>query len=461
MVRVQARLADHLGIDALALRARRLDGRDAGARVGDHVPAAGALDHPDRHLRAGQRRSRSPGGPSAARRSRSTRAGAAATTTTREPGRRARRGPGDRPHGRPGDVPQRQRVHGALRRAGDGPSLRDGSSCGSGSRWSATSSTTAPSSAAASTPTATWSSARRWTSTTSAAAGAALGGGDGRIRAPSLTIGIIVGHRSTRTTSSARSARCCAPGASRGRVRGDRLAARPRRLPDQPRPARRTDLQASSADRRRPSRRGGRTTVVRDAQDHEVAGGVGRHRFEHVLLATATPAATCRGRRNSVWWVRSRVALAGAPPCRRRRIAPAHLPTPAHRRSMAVDDLRRGEEAAAVLGDPVRFDRVGGLQQAEAMTTGRRRSTARSSWPEHAIRRRADSAGAGGPRGRADSEHRGASGRSAARASSGPTRSSSPPTSTSPCRATSSRGWTSGKVLVLRRPGPSIGLHFG
>ena len=40
MVRAQARLADHLGDRPLARRRRRLDGRDAGARVGDHVPAS-------------------------------------------------------------------------------------------------------------------------------------------------------------------------------------------------------------------------------------------------------------------------------------------------------------------------------------------------------------------------------------------------------------------------------------
>ena len=53
MVRAQARLADHLGIEHVALRHRGLAGRDAGAGVGDHVPAPGALDRADRHVHAG------------------------------------------------------------------------------------------------------------------------------------------------------------------------------------------------------------------------------------------------------------------------------------------------------------------------------------------------------------------------------------------------------------------------
>ena len=85
MVRAQARLADHLGHRPLARRHRRLDGRDAGARVGDHVPAAGALDRARSPRACRRRRSRSRGARSAAGRSRSTRAGAAATTTTPSP----------------------------------------------------------------------------------------------------------------------------------------------------------------------------------------------------------------------------------------------------------------------------------------------------------------------------------------------------------------------------------------
>ena len=53
MVRAQARLADHLGVERWHAVDGRLDGRDAGAGVGDHVPPAGALDHPHRHVHAG------------------------------------------------------------------------------------------------------------------------------------------------------------------------------------------------------------------------------------------------------------------------------------------------------------------------------------------------------------------------------------------------------------------------
>ena len=49
-------LADHLGIDAWLTRDRRLDGRDAGRSSGRITyPRPGALDHPDRHVRAGHR----------------------------------------------------------------------------------------------------------------------------------------------------------------------------------------------------------------------------------------------------------------------------------------------------------------------------------------------------------------------------------------------------------------------
>ena len=85
------------------------------------------------------------------------------------------------------------------------------SGCGSSSRSSATSSTTAPSSAAASTPTATSSSARRWTSTTSPAAAAAWPAAMARIQAPTPGRSASRPTCCTRTTSSARSTRCCAP----------------------------------------------------------------------------------------------------------------------------------------------------------------------------------------------------------------------------------------------------------
>ena len=55
MVRHQEQLMRHLGDRAVGVRDRRLDGRDAGARVGDHVSRSGALDRADRDVHAGQR----------------------------------------------------------------------------------------------------------------------------------------------------------------------------------------------------------------------------------------------------------------------------------------------------------------------------------------------------------------------------------------------------------------------
>ena len=69
----------------LAQRRRRVDGRHAGARVGDHVPASGCA-RSSRCARAPRPPpSRSRGRPSAAGPSASTRAGGAATTTTPSP----------------------------------------------------------------------------------------------------------------------------------------------------------------------------------------------------------------------------------------------------------------------------------------------------------------------------------------------------------------------------------------
>ena len=65
MVRAQARLADHLGDPRVALGRRRLDGRDAGARVGDHLPGSRALDRARSPRARRPRRSRSRGAPSA------------------------------------------------------------------------------------------------------------------------------------------------------------------------------------------------------------------------------------------------------------------------------------------------------------------------------------------------------------------------------------------------------------
>ena len=93
---------------------RRLDGRDAGDRVGGHVPPTRQVARGDRHVHAGVGaadrvgRHRPAGDPS--------RSGVAWRRLLR---RRARRrspaGPRDRPDGRPGHVPQRQRVHRPVR----------------------------------------------------------------------------------------------------------------------------------------------------------------------------------------------------------------------------------------------------------------------------------------------------------------------------------------------------------
>ena len=114
---------------------------------------------------------------------------------------------------------------------GDG----DRSGCGSASRSSATSTTTATSSSAASTPTATSSSARRWTSTTSAAGRGGLEAAMARIKAPTLVVGIwsdmlypSYQQQQIRQLLDGRR--------PPGRVRGDRLAPRPRRVPHRPRP---------------------------------------------------------------------------------------------------------------------------------------------------------------------------------------------------------------------------------
>ena len=115
MVRAQARLADHLGIEPWHAGDRRVDGRDAGRSSGRSCTPTGCARSCPSPRACRRRRSRSRGARSAGGRSRSIRAGAAATTTTPTPGDGPGGGPGDRPHGRPGDVPQRQRVHRPVR----------------------------------------------------------------------------------------------------------------------------------------------------------------------------------------------------------------------------------------------------------------------------------------------------------------------------------------------------------
>ncbi len=55
MVRLQKMLIDHLGIPTPAQRVRRVDGRDAGARMGGVLSGVGGIDHSDRIDRAAQR----------------------------------------------------------------------------------------------------------------------------------------------------------------------------------------------------------------------------------------------------------------------------------------------------------------------------------------------------------------------------------------------------------------------
>ena len=88
MVRTQARLADHLGVDRVAQRDRRLDGRHAGARVGGHVPRPGARRSiPIATTAAGHRAADRLERRRAAAPCARPQAGAAATTTTPRPAR--------------------------------------------------------------------------------------------------------------------------------------------------------------------------------------------------------------------------------------------------------------------------------------------------------------------------------------------------------------------------------------
>ena len=228
----------HLGDRPLARRHRRLDGRHAGRWSGRSCTRSGCV--------------RSCRSPRACRRRRSrSRWGAI--------GRRAialdpRWRGGDYYDAEPGDGPDdglavaRMVAQVTFRsdnvftdRFGRGWSRAPmtASACGSSSRSSATSSTTAPSSGGGSTPTATSSSARRWTSTTSPAAGAAS-----PARWPASRR--LPGHRhlvgpALPELPAAPDRRGPALGGRVEPLRRDRLTARPRRVPDQPRSARRAD----------------------------------------------------------------------------------------------------------------------------------------------------------------------------------------------------------------------------
>ena len=75
----------HLGIDRMGVGDRWLDGRHAGARMGDHLPEARAFDRADRQLHAGQRPADRLGSDRASVDPPRPDAGAAATTTTPNP----------------------------------------------------------------------------------------------------------------------------------------------------------------------------------------------------------------------------------------------------------------------------------------------------------------------------------------------------------------------------------------
>ena len=213
---------------------------------GDHVPRPRALAHPDRHAARRPPRSRSRGRRSAAAPSGSTRAGAAATTTTPSRARartRAWRSPAmlaqvtfrsddvftdrfgrelaDARRADGFDLWQRFEVERYLDHHGDKLVRRFDAN-----RYLLL-------------------SARRWTCTTWAGAGAASTRRMARIKVPTLTIGIWSDMLYPRYQQR-RSASCCTPPGHAGRVRRDRLAARPRRLPHRPRPGGRRRRRRSS-----------------------------------------------------------------------------------------------------------------------------------------------------------------------------------------------------------------------
>ena len=192
MVRAQARLADTSAIAVVARGHRRLDGRDAGARVGDHLSRTACARSCRSPRACRRRRSRSRGVRSAGGRSASTRSWRGGDYYDAEPGDGPCGGAGDRPHGRPGHVPQRQRVHRSVRPRARRRRRRSAtrSTCGSGSRSSATSTTTATSWSAGSTPTATSIIGKAMDLHDVARGRGGLEAAMARIRVPTLTIGI-------------------------------------------------------------------------------------------------------------------------------------------------------------------------------------------------------------------------------------------------------------------------------
>ena len=229
MVRTQAAVADALGIRSLAIGHRRVDGRDAGPRVGRSCTPSGSVRSWCSPAARRRRPSRSAGGRPVGASSAWTRRGTTATTTTPRPARAPTKGcrwPAWSARSRSAPTTSSPTGSGA-----SWSSRSTASRCGSGSRSSATSSTTATSSSVASTPTPTCCSPRPWTSTTSAAAGAASSRRFRRLRAPVLDHRRQQRHPLSRLpVPPDRRPRASRPAARAGYRELDQPA-RPRRLP--------------------------------------------------------------------------------------------------------------------------------------------------------------------------------------------------------------------------------------
>ena len=166
---------------------RRLDGRDAGARVGDHVSAIGCA-RSCRSRRACRPRAQQIAWGAIGRRAiRLDPRWRGGDYYDAEPGDGPSEGLAVRPSGRPGHVPQRQRVHRSLRARPRRPARvrRHVRPVAAVRGRALPRTTTATSWCAASTPTATSSSARRWICTTSPASRGSVESAMARITVPS------------------------------------------------------------------------------------------------------------------------------------------------------------------------------------------------------------------------------------------------------------------------------------